>query len=480
MSGYLKTLTVDKGDAVKEGQLLAEIEVPELLADEVQYKAETAVSRTNYERMAEARQKAPDLVVPQTVDDLRGQWEVAQAKLQRTQTLLQYARIVAPFTGVITARFVDPGAFIAAATAGSTPQSAAMVTLMDYSRVRVQVFVPEAEVPFIKNGLPVQVTVEELPGRSFPGTVTRFAHALDETTKTMLTEIEMPNPTASYAPAPTPGCDSRSSASRTRCCVPVQALAVEKAGTFVFTVADGKAKKTPVHTGFNDGVNVEVTDLKPDQPVILVGKQTAHRRPASQRSGGEMRRGIWDLRCPFAVAAAGEQPGMGICAAHQRGVYPIDLPTTLQLAGAQNLDIQIARERLSEAQANRQSALEQFFPWITAGVAYHRGDGVAQAVPAGTIADAHYQSYNPGAALTAQMDLGDAIYKSLAAKQLVKASDHALETQRQDTTLSAAQGYFELAKAGALVEVAREATAHLPRLPATIARGGRGRRCIQR
>ena len=200
VSGYLKTLTVDKGDAVKEGQLLAEIEVPELLADEAQYKAETAVSRTNYERMAEARQKAPDLVVPQTVDDLRGQWEVAQAKLQRTQTLLQYARIIAPFTGVITARFVDPGAFIPAATTGSTPQSAAMLTLMDYSRVRVQVFVPEAEVPFIKNGVPVQVTVEELPGRTFPGTVTRFAHALDEATKTMLTEIEMPNPDRRPAP----------------------------------------------------------------------------------------------------------------------------------------------------------------------------------------------------------------------------------------------------------------------------------------
>ena len=56
--------------------------------------------------------------------------------------------------------------------------------------------------------------------------------------------------------------------------VPVQALVVEKAGTFVFTVADGKAKKTPVHTGFNDGVNVEVTDVKPDQRVILIGKQT--------------------------------------------------------------------------------------------------------------------------------------------------------------------------------------------------------------
>jgi len=96
VSGYLKTLAVDKGDAVKEGQLLAEIEVPELLADEAQFKAEAAVSHTNYERMAEARTKAPDLVIPQTVDDLRGQWEVAQAKLQRTQTQLQYARITAP------------------------------------------------------------------------------------------------------------------------------------------------------------------------------------------------------------------------------------------------------------------------------------------------------------------------------------------------------------------------------------------------
>ena len=274
VSGYLKTLTVDKGDSVKEGQLLAEIEVPELLADEVQYKVETAVGRTNYERMAEARQRAPDLVVPQTVDDLRGQWEVAQAKLQRTQTLLHYARIVAPFTGIVTARFVDPGAFIPAATTGSTPQSAAMVTLMDYNRVRVQVFVPESEVPFIKNGLPVQVTVEELPGRNFAGTVTRFAHALDEATKTMLTEIELANPSGDLRPGAYASVRLEVERKSDALLVPVQALVVEKAGTFLFALADNKAKKTPVHTGFNDGANVEVTDAKPDQRVILVGKQT--------------------------------------------------------------------------------------------------------------------------------------------------------------------------------------------------------------
>jgi membrane fusion protein (multidrug efflux system) len=245
-----------------------------LLADEAQYKAEAAVSRTNYERMAEARTRAPDLVIPQTVDDLRGQWEVAQAKLQRIQTLLQYARIVAPFEGVITARFVDPGAFIPAATAGSTPQTAALATLMDYRRVRVQVFVPEMEVPFIKNGVPAQVTVEELPSRPFPGAVTRFAHALDQATKTMLAEIEIPNPTGDLRPGAYASVRLEVERKPDTLLVPVQAVLVEKAGSSLFTVADGKAKKTPVQTGFNDGVNVELLNVKLDQPVILVDKQT--------------------------------------------------------------------------------------------------------------------------------------------------------------------------------------------------------------
>ena len=136
---------------------------------------------------------------------------------------------------------------------------------------------------------------------------------------------------------------------------------------------------------------------------------------------------------------------------------PIDLPTTLRLVGARNLDIQIARENLNEAQAKHQSAVEQFFPWVAPGIGYHRRDGVAQASPSGIISDAHYQSYAPGATAVAQMDLGNAIYTTLAAKQLVKASDQALETQRQDAALTAAQGYFNLVKARALVGVVNEA-----------------------
>ncbi len=274
VSGYLKTMTVDKGDEVKQGQILAELEVPELLADETQYLAESAVALTNYQRLAEARKKAPDLVVPQTVDDLRGIWEVAQAKLERTRSLLQYARITAPFSGVITARFVDPGAFIPAATAGGTPQSAALLTLMDYSRVRVQVFVPEPEVLFVTNGLPVVVKLEELPNRAFPAQVTRFAHALEPATKTMLAEIEVANADGAIRPGAYATVQLEVERKPDALLIPTQALLVEKAGTSVFKAVEGKARKFAVRTGFNDGANVEILDgIKPGERVLAGGLQ---------------------------------------------------------------------------------------------------------------------------------------------------------------------------------------------------------------
>jgi outer membrane protein TolC len=138
------------------------------------------------------------------------------------------------------------------------------------------------------------------------------------------------------------------------------------------------------------------------------------------------------------------------------GVHLIDLPTTLRLAHARNLDIQIARSRLKEAQAVQESAREQFFPWLSPGVSYRRHQGQIQDV-GGEILDVNKQSYGVGASLAAQVELGDAIYKSLAAKQLVTAADHDLESQRQESTLAAAQGYYDLTRAKALADVVREA-----------------------
>jgi len=135
---------------------------------------------------------------------------------------------------------------------------------------------------------------------------------------------------------------------------------------------------------------------------------------------------------------------------------PIDLPTALRLANAQNLDIQIARQRLEEAKANQQGAVEQFFPWLSAGASYRRHEGRIQAVD-GTMFDADKQSYTVGPTVAAQIVIGDAIYKSLAAKQQLAAAGHAVESQRQDSTLAAAQGYYDLAKALSLVGVIKEA-----------------------
>src|SRR5438105_2525847 len=149
VAGYLKIITVDKGDRVKEGDLIADIEVPEMLADLARYKAEVEVAELDYKRLSESQKKLPDLVVPQTVDNARGKLDVAKASLERTETLLGFAKITAPFSGVIAKRMVDPGAFIPAATSGSAAQNAAIVTLTDFNRVRVQVAVPELETSLV-------------------------------------------------------------------------------------------------------------------------------------------------------------------------------------------------------------------------------------------------------------------------------------------------------------------------------------------
>jgi membrane fusion protein (multidrug efflux system) len=274
VAGYLKTIMVDKGDPVKEGALLAEIEVPELLAERARYRAEVEVADLDYKRLSESQKKAPDLVMPQTVDDARGKLDVAKANLERTETLLNYAKIIAPFSGIVTRRMVDPGAFIPAATSGSAAQNAAIITLTDFNRVRLQVAVPEVEASLVATGQPVKFTVEGLPGRSFDGQVTRFSYSLDEESKTMLVEIELPNPKLVLRPGMYAMVKIGIERKKDAFLVPVDALVQEKAGAFVFTLTGNRAKKLPVKTGFDDGRRVEIVNgLKPDQSVILVGKQ---------------------------------------------------------------------------------------------------------------------------------------------------------------------------------------------------------------
>jgi outer membrane protein TolC len=136
----------------------------------------------------------------------------------------------------------------------------------------------------------------------------------------------------------------------------------------------------------------------------------------------------------------------------------IDLPTALRLAGAQNLDVQIARQRLAEAEAADTSATLQFLPWLQSALAYRGHGGNTQDV-AGNIVATQKHSYTAGLALIAQVDLGDALYRKLAARQVRRAAEHSLGAQERDSTLSAATAYLELVRTRAHSSVVRESVA---------------------
>lgn len=303
VAGYLKTMAVDQGDWVKTDALLAEIEAPEMLADldklraelvrhqaEVERRrAEVELARLEHERLRGAQAKSSDLVMPLSVDKARAQRDVAQAtlnvalaqqneaaaSLKRVETLLAYARITAPFDGVITRRWVDPGAFIPAATSGSAAKNAAVVSLMDFRRVRVTIALPDTEVPLLTTNLAAKVTVPQLPGRVFEGKVTRFAYALDEATKTMPVEIEIPNADLALRPGMYASVRITLERRANGLLVPAEALVSEKKKTHVFVVRDSKAVRVPVRLGFDDGVQAEILEgLAAGEPVIVAGKQS--------------------------------------------------------------------------------------------------------------------------------------------------------------------------------------------------------------
>lgn len=275
VAGYLKSLSVDKGDRVQAGQTLGEIEVPELLADLAKFKAEVKVAETDYQRVNAAQKQSPDFVTPQAVDEAKGRFAIASANLERTQTLLSYAKITAPFSGIVTARFVDPGAFIPAATAGSAAQTAAMVTVADFTTVRAQVALPETEASLAQVGQPVKLTVEGLAAKSYEGKIGRLSYALDEATKTMMVEADLPNPELTLRPGMYATVKVGVEKHTDVMLIPVEALVTEKANAFAWVMDGGKAKKTAIKIGFNDGAKVEVLGgLTGSETVILVGKLT--------------------------------------------------------------------------------------------------------------------------------------------------------------------------------------------------------------
>ena len=141
--------------------------------------------------------------------------------------------------------------------------------------MRIDVAIPDTEAPFVKKDLPVKVTVSELPGREFQGTITRFSYALDESTKTMATEIDISNPDLVLRPGMWASVEIELQKKENAVLIPAEALVTEKNKNSVFVVRDGKAEKVSITTSFDDGVNVEILKgCGPNDGVIVAGKQS--------------------------------------------------------------------------------------------------------------------------------------------------------------------------------------------------------------
>ena len=271
VGGYVKALRADLGDRVEAGAVLAELEVPEIAADETRTRAELALAELEFKRTQDAFKQAPDLVPRQQLDNAQARLAVAKAQQERNETLLGFARIKAPFAGTVSRRSVDKGAFVPAATGGGSGQ-AALFVLTDAATVRIQAALPEAEAGLVAVGQPVAVLAEAAGAKPYEAKLTRVAGVLDNPSKTMLIEAELANAGGVLKPGMYANVKLGIETHKATALLPLTAIVMEKAVATAYVYEGGKARRRVLKAGFNDGVNLEVFEgVKPTEDVLVVG-----------------------------------------------------------------------------------------------------------------------------------------------------------------------------------------------------------------
>ena len=271
--GYLKWIGSDKGDLVKEGQLLAVIDAPEVEQQYRQAEADYAIKQITYQRLHSVWKENPDVIAKQDVDMAAAAAEGAKHMRDNRRTMLDYTKVYAPFSGVITARFADPGALIQSAAVSAT-QAVPLYTIMNLDTVRVYVSVPQEVSRLAKAGVPVTLTFTESPAQEFKGVITRTTEALDPATRTLLVEIDMPNKERQLQAGTFVSATLYLKQHPNALVIPPAAIATgankEKA---VFVAEQGRAHHVAIKTDLDDGMWVEVVDgLTGNEDIVVVGK----------------------------------------------------------------------------------------------------------------------------------------------------------------------------------------------------------------
>jgi RND family efflux transporter MFP subunit len=282
VTGYVSKMNVDFGDAVKSGQLLATIEVPELQAelDQAQATEQKALADyTNanliYTRLQSVNQDHPNLVAQQELDTAQANAlttaaaiTAAKAEAEKYQAMVGYTQIIAPFDGIITYRYADPGTLIDA-------QGKPLVRVSDNYRLRLDFPVTVDYVKDVKVGDAVTVRVGSLDGKTFSGVISRFTHEVDDSTRTMITEIEVPNPDLELIPGMYATVVLKVEKHPQALAVPTEAVAGEKTHTVYVVNQNQQIEEREVRLGLET----------PDQYEVLAGLQEGDLVVIGNRAG---------------------------------------------------------------------------------------------------------------------------------------------------------------------------------------------------
>jgi RND family efflux transporter MFP subunit len=315
VSGYIRRINVDIGDRVRNGEVIATLEVPELNAQVAASQAEirhsqseiareqneVALAEANfvalhaaYTRLSEASRQRPGLIAEQELDDSRAKDQDAQARIdvaksalesakqqldvskadnQRVQSLEDYSIVTAPFTGVVTMRYADVGSLIQAGTASDT-QSMPVVKLAQSDLLRLRMPVPEEDVPFINIGDNVQIKLQAT-GSIISGRIIRFTRELTTSTRTMLAEVDVPNPDLTLSAGMTAETTIVLQKQNNVLTIPAGAVIKGNDHAYVLIVdAANKVQKLPVTVGIQGPDRVEITQgLTENQNVIVSGQE---------------------------------------------------------------------------------------------------------------------------------------------------------------------------------------------------------------
>jgi RND family efflux transporter MFP subunit len=318
VAGYIRTISVDVGDHVKQGQTLAILEVPELAAqlsgaeaasraaeeqirraqgDLQRAQSSQSAAHSAYVRLKQAADSRAGLVAQQEVDDSQAkdqegaaqvasaeaelsaakqQLEVAQANRKQYAALADYTRIVAPFTGVITNRYADTGALVAAGTSTST-QAIPVVRLAQISVLRLVLPIPESLATQIHIGEVVKVHVQALD-KDFQGEVSRFSDSLDMQTRTMETEIDVENRDGRLMPGMYTETHVALRESKNALTVPLEAVTRNGDDATVLAVnPQNTVEERHVRLGLEDEFRVEVISGLGDGDRVIIGNRSAFR-----------------------------------------------------------------------------------------------------------------------------------------------------------------------------------------------------------